>query len=131
MPKLLEFCDSTHILNWLISLHIFHNCTILVYCNGHTGFLLDLARFKHCNLGKFGWRTQIQTGSQGFCFPCCSILQRNFPNFGMEILALRSAKVFGVYIFPNFVLHVIVQTYQNKRLNIPIKTCQSKEKNTN
>ena len=69
-----------------------------VYSIGHTGFLLHLGRFQHCNLGEFGWRTQVQTGSRGFYFPCCSILQRNFPNFRMEILALRSAKSFwGLY----------------------------------
>ena len=50
------------------------------------------------NLGEFGWRTQVQAGSWGFYFPCCGILQRNFQNFGMEILALRSAKSFrGLY----------------------------------
>ena len=43
-------------------------------------------------------REDYQTGSQGFYFPCCSILQRNFPNSGMEILALGSAKSFpGLY----------------------------------
>ena len=78
--------------------HIFHSCTILVYSIGHTGFLLHLAHFQHCNLGEFGWRTQVQTRSRGFYFPCCSILQRNFPNFGIEILALHSAKSFwGLY----------------------------------
>ena len=112
MPQVPEFCDSTRILNWLISFYIFHSCTILVYSIGHTGFPLHLARLQHCNLGEFGLHTQVQTGSRGFDFPCCSILERNFPNFGMEILALRSAKRFvAVYIFPNFVLvqYVVVQ----------------------
>ena len=99
-----EFHWSTRILSWLISFHIFHSCTILVYSIGHTGFLLHLARFQHCNLCKFGWRTQVQTGSQGFCFPCCSILQRNFPNLAWKFLLCVPQKVFGVYIFPNFVL---------------------------
>ena len=76
MPELPEFCGSTHILNWLISFHVFHSCTILVYSMGHIGFLLHLARFQHCNLGEFGWRTQVQTGSWWFYFPCCSILQK-------------------------------------------------------
>ena len=55
---------------------------------------LHLGHFQHCNLGKFVWRMQIQTGSHGFYFPCCNILilQSNFPNFGMEILPLLSAK---------------------------------------
>ena len=98
MPELPEFCDSTRILNWLMSFHVFHSCTILVYSIGHIGFLLHLARFQHCNFGEFGSHTQVKIGSRGFYFPCCSILQRNFPNFGMEILALRSAKSFwGLY----------------------------------
>ena len=111
MPQLPEFRDSIRILNWLISFHVFHSCTILVYSIGHTGFLLHLACFQHCNLGEFGWHTQVQTGSQGFYFPCCSILQRNSPNFGMEILALRSATRFRGLFFPNFVLvqFVVVQ----------------------
>ena len=50
-------------------------------------------------LGEFGWCTQVQTRSGGFYFPCCSILQRNFPNFGMRILALRSAKSFRGLFF--------------------------------
>ena len=69
-----------------------------LYSIDHTGFLLHVGRFQNRNLGEFVWRTQVQTGSRGFYFPCCSILQRNFPNFGMEILALRSAKSFrGLY----------------------------------
>ena len=77
----------------------FFSCTILVYSIVHTRFLFHLARFQHCNLGEFGWHTQVQTGSRGFYFPCCSILQRNFPNFGMEILALHSAKSFRGLFF--------------------------------
>ena len=47
---------------------------------------------------QLGWSTQVQTGSWGCYFPCCSILRRNFPNFGTEILALRSAERFrGLY----------------------------------
>ena len=55
--------------------------------------------------------TGLNTGSRGFYFPCCSILQRNFPNFGMKILALHSAKSVRVYIFSNFVLvqHIVAQ----------------------
>ena len=92
-------------------LFTFFSCIILVYSIGHTRFLLHLGRFQHCNLGEFVWRTQVQTGSRGFYFPCCSILQRNFPNFGMEILALHSAKSFQGLYFPNFVLvqHIVVQ----------------------
>ena len=79
-------------------LFTFFSWIILVYSIGHTGLLLHLGLFQHCNLGKSGWHTQVQTGSWGFYFPCCSILQRNFPNFGMEIIALRSAKSFrGLY----------------------------------
>ena len=96
------------------------------------------------------------TGSRRCYFPCCSILQGNFPNFGMEILDLRSAKSFrdlfflilfscSTQLFKNYLKqtqdfllfpiicrwHVIVQIYRNKKLNILIITCQSKEKNTN
>ena len=110
MRGLPGFRDSTSILNWSASFHIFPSCTTLVCSIGHTGFLLHLGRFQHCNFGEFVWRTQVQTGSRGYYFSCCSILQRTFPNFGMEILALRSAKSFQIYIFPNFVLHLIVQT---------------------
>ena len=93
-----EFCDSTSILNWLASFRIFHSCTILAYSIGHTEFLFHLGRFQHCNLDEFAWRTQVQTGSRGFYFLCCGILQRNFANFDMEILALPSAKSFrGLY----------------------------------
>ena len=141
----------------MISFHIFPSCTILVYSICHTGFLLHLTRYHHCsNLGEFGWCTQVQTGSLGFYFPCCSILQRNFPNLGMEILALHSAKSFwGLFflilflystlLFKNYLKqtqgflpfpficrwHVIVETYRKKKLNILIITCQSMEKNTN
>ena len=61
-------------------------------------FCFILLASQHCNFGGFGWHTQVQTGSRGFNCPCCSTLQRNFPNFGMEILASRSAKSFrGLY----------------------------------
>ena len=62
MPSLLEFRDSTRILNCLASFHIFHSCSILVYSIDHTGFLLHLGGFQHCNFGDFVWRTQVQTG---------------------------------------------------------------------
>ena len=86
---MLEFRDSAGILNWLASFHIFHSCTILVYSICHAGSVMD---FLHCSLGELVWRTQVQTKSQGFYFPCWSIPKRNFPNFGLEILALQSAK---------------------------------------
>ena len=96
----LTACNSTCIFNWLTSFHIFHSCTILVYSIGHTEFLLHLGHFQRCNLGKIVWYTQVQTGSQGLYFSCCSIFQRNFPNFGLEILALRSTKSFrGLYFY--------------------------------
>ena len=91
--------QHTHFFNWLASFHIFHSCTILVYSIGHTGFLLHFGRFWHCNLGEFVWRIQVQTGSWGFYFLCCSILQRSFLNF-LTVLQ----KVFVVYVFPYFVL---------------------------
>ena len=44
----------------------------------------------------------------------CHILQRNFPNFGVKILALCSPKVFEVFIFPYFVLiwYILVQSME-------------------
>ena len=42
-----EFSDSTRILN------IFHSCIILLYSICHTGFLLNLGHYQHCNLGEF------------------------------------------------------------------------------
>ena len=110
MSYLPQSRDSIRILNWLASFHIFHSCNILVYSIGHTGFLLHLGSFQHCNLGEFVWPTQVQAGSRGFYFPRHSILQRNFPNFGMEILALRSAKSFrGLYFswFCSSVAHIV------------------------
>ena len=43
----------------------------------------------------------------GFYFPCCSIIQRNFPNFGMEILALRSGKSLRGLYFSLFCSRVV------------------------
>ena len=99
MPSLPEFRNRTRVFNWLAIIHILHSCTILVCSIGHTGFQLHLGRFQHCNMCEFVWRTQVQFGRRGFYFPCCSILQRNFPNFGMEILAVRSAKKMLGFIF--------------------------------
>ena len=144
----------------MTSFQIFHSWTIFVYSIGHTGFLLRLGRFQHCNLGAFGWRTQVQTGSWGFYFHVAVFSRETFQTLAWKFLLCVLQKVVGVYIFPNFVLvqlivvqklvktnprrlnkfcffyiickwHVIVQTYRNKKLNILIITCQSKEKNTN
>ena len=100
----LEFHNSTRILNWLISFHIFHSCTILVYSIGQTGFLLHLARFQHCNLGKFGLHTQVQTGSRGFYFPFVVFSRETFQTLTWKFLFCVPQKVFGVCIFSNFVL---------------------------
>ena len=66
-----------------------------------------------------------------FIFHVVVFFRETFQTLAWKFLLCVPQKVFGVYIFPNFVLHVIVQTYQKKKLNIPIKTCQSKEKNAN
>ena len=96
------FRGSPRILNWWASFHIFHSCNILVYSTCHAGSVMD---FLHCSLGELVWRTQVQTESQGFYFPCCSIPQRNFPNFGLEILALHSAKNHSDLNFSLFCSH--------------------------
>ena len=64
-----------------------------------------------CNLGEFVWHTQIETGSQSFYFPCCSIFQRNFQTLAWRFWLCVPRKVFGVYIFSNFVLvqYIVVQ----------------------
>ena len=94
----LNFVTQAFLTGW----YLFIFFPVAPFCHtpiSHTAFLLRLARYQHCNLGEFGWCTQAQTGSRGLCFPCCSILQRNFPNFGMEILASRSAKSFPGLFF--------------------------------
>ena len=101
------FCDSERILNWMTSFHILHSCTILVYSISHTGFLLYLARFQHCNLGEFVWWTQVQTGSQGFFFHVVVFFRETFPTLAWKFLLCVLQKVFEVYIFPNFVLGVV------------------------
>ena len=62
---MLEFHDSAGILNWLVSFHIFHSCTILVYSICHAVSVMDIL---HCNLGELVWCTQVQSESQGFYF---------------------------------------------------------------
>ena len=53
----------------MASFHNFYSCTILANLIYHAKFLLHLGRFHRCNLGKFTWWTQVQTGSQGFYLP--------------------------------------------------------------
>ena len=83
--------------------HIFQSCTILVYSIGHNGFLLHLGRFQHCNLGKFVWRTQVQTGNRGFIFHVVVFSRETFQTLAWKFLLCLPQKVFGIYIFPNFV----------------------------
>ena len=75
------------------------------------------------NLGEFVWRTQFQTGSRGFYFPCCSILQGNCPNFGMEILALRSAKSFRDSVV-GFIFFLILFSYSTQLFKNQLKHTQ-------
>ena len=65
---------------------------------------------------------------EDFIFHVVVFSRETFQTLAWKFLLCVPQKVFGVYIFPNFVLHVIVQTYQNKKLNIPIKTCQQRRK---
>ena len=67
----------------MASFHIFYSCVILVYSICHTGFLLHLGRLQPCN-----------------------ILQRNFSNFSMKILALLFAKCLQGLHFSLFCSHV-------------------------
>ena len=67
---------------------------------------------------------------EDFIFRAVVFSREIFQTLARKSLLYVPQNVFEVYIFPNFVLHVIVQTYQNKKQNIPIKTCQSKERNT-
>ena len=76
-----------------------------------------------------GHRSKLEV--KDFIFYVAVFSRQTFQTLAWKFLLCVSQKVFGVCIFPNFVLHVIVQTYQNEKLNIPIKICQSKEKNTN
>ena len=96
---------------------------------------------------------------EDFVFHAVVFSRETFQTLAWKFLLCVPQKVFGVYIFPKFVFvqyivvqklvktkpkthkyflsfsicrwHVIVQTYRNKKLNILITTCQSKEKNTN
>ena len=85
-----------------------------------------LGRFQHCHLGKFVWRTQVQTESRGFYFPCCTILQRNFPNFGMEILALHSAKSFWGLFFSYFCSRVVHSVFLTQIISCRQKNADAK-----
>ena len=105
-----------------------------------------------------GHRSKLEV--KDFIFYVAVFSRQTFQTLAWKFLLCVSQKVFGVYIFPNFVLlqyivvqklvkanprylntfclfsiicrwHVIVQTYRNKKLNILIIICQSKEKNTN
>ena len=100
-----EFRDSTRILNWLISFHIFHSCTILVYSIGHTGFLLHLARFQHCVI----WASLVgahrpKLEVEDFIFHAAVFSRETFQTLAWKFLLYVPQKVFGVYIFSNFVL---------------------------
>ena len=97
---------------------------------------------------------------EDFIFRIVVFSRETFQTLAWKFWLCFPQKVFGVYIFPDFVLvwhivvqklvkasprhlntfclfsiicrwHVIVQTYRNRKLNILIITCQSKGKNTN
>ena len=75
------------------------------------------------------YRSKLEV--EDFIFHVVVFFRETFQTLAWKFLLFIPQNVFGVYTFPNFVLHVSVQTYRNKKLNIPTKTCQSKEKNTN
>ena len=74
------------------------------------------------------YRSKLEV--EDFIFHVVMFFRETFQTLAWKFLLFVPQNVFGVYNFPNFGLHVSVQTYRNKKLNIPIKTCQSKEKNT-
>ena len=53
------------------------------------------------------------------------ILKRNFQNFGVKILALCSAKVFRVFIFPYFVLSWYILVQSMKLFKVWLKRSQN------
>ena len=63
-----------------------------------------------------GYRFKLE--AEGFIF---HILQRNFQNLGVKILALCSAKIFGVFIFPYFVLSYLFKVWSFSKFgyNVP------------
>ena len=70
----------------------FYSCTILVNsiylvnsCELNSRFLLHLVRLHHFNFGEFVYRAQVQTGSRISHY--FNILQREFPDFDMKVLA--------------------------------------------
>ena len=82
---------------------------------------------------------------EDFIFHVVVFSRETFQTLAWKLQLSVPQKLFGVYIFPNFLpkthiyflsfsifrLHVIVQTHRNKKLNILIITCHSKAKNTN
>ena len=129
-----------------------------IYSIGHTGFLLHLTCFQ-CNT--VIWASLVRKHRPklevDFIFHVVFSSIETFQTLAWKFLLWVLQKIFGVYIFPNFVLvqYTVIQklvkanprrlnifclfllfaggmyqTYQNK-LNALIITCQSNKKNTN
>ena len=124
----LNFVTAHAFLTGWYLFHIFHSCTILVYSIGPNRFLLHLARFQHLIWASLIRKHRSKLEVEAFIFYVVVFFRETLQTLAWKFLLCVPQKVFGVYIFPNFVQHVIVQTYQNRKLNIPIKPCQSKEK---
>ena len=133
----LSFVTAHVILNWLISLHSFsqlHHSGVL-----QRSYWISASSF--CFIFLLASNTVIWASLVGACrsklevedflFHVVVFSRKTFQTLACNFLLCVPQKVFGVYIFPNFVLHVIARSYRSKKLNIPIKTFQSKEKNTN
>ena len=155
MSELPEFRDSTRILNWLISFHIFHTCTILVYSIGHTGFLCFILLASNTVIWASlvgAHRSKLEV--EDFIFHVVVFSRETFQTLAWKFLLCVLQRVFRVYIFPNFVLvqHIVVQklvkgsprqlntfclfllfacNYSNLSEQEAKHTCQSMEQNTN
>ena len=139
---MLEFHDSAGILNWLVSFHIFHSCTILVYSICHAVSVMDIL---HCNLGELVWCTQVQSESQGFYFhvavfsretwlgnSCFAFHRKSLGFKFFHNLFSQQFKVWlkhsqDVYLIFVLYFHVACNCYSLNNINI--MTYQSKEKN--
>ena len=83
------------------SLHKYKKSSILSWRN----YKYKVKSIKICSQGKLLWKSYIPSGSLGFYLPCCNILQRNFPNFDVEVL--KNKKSLGFIYFLLFCSHVV------------------------
>ena len=147
MPKLSEFRDSTRILNWLASFHIFDSCIIFVYRSSRSEVFckkvfLEISKNSQentCARVSFLYSCRARPASmcnpsaildfcfilvasntviwaslfgahrfklevENFIFHVVVFSRETFQTLAWKFLLCVSQKVFGAYIFPNFVL---------------------------